>query len=1099
MVGSLIASTFAALTTVTAVGATVLTTAGMAVAAAINFAVSAIVSRVFAPNIDTNQNVNSREQIPPSADNTIPVVYGDAYLGGTFIDAALSIDQTTMFYVMAISSISPNGQFTYDKTKFYYGGRLITFDTVDLAAVASLTDEAGNVDTSVFGRMAIYLYTSNSAGVITAIGNPSTPQQVMNAVDLAPQFVWAATGRQMFNTAFAIVKLRYGATQGVTSLQPITFKVKHALYGTGVAKPGDVWYDYMTSATYGAAVDATYVNSAARTALNTYSDQTIAFTPVGGGSSSQARYRINGVLTGNISVLDNIDKILVACDSWMTYSAAAGQWSVVINKAESASFAFNDSNIVGDIRVSATDITQSVNQIEARFPFKENKDQSNFVVLALQTLNPALLYPNEPVNKTSITYDLVNDSVQAQYLANRVLEQAREDLIVSFNTTYYGIQVDAGDVISLTNTDYGWSSKLFRVMKVNEVSLPDGGLGARLEMSEYSAAVYDDNNITQYQPVPNSGISAPQNFGTLGTPVVLASFPNAAVPSFDVRVTVPTVGSVTYITLYYTTTPTPGPADWYLLSTASLTTEDNFTPGSNYDFIGQILPGSTYYFSYTVGNNLGVSTKSAQSAAFVWGPIAPTGPTGPSGTQAATAYLYQWSTAQPGNPSGQSTYTWGTGTNGSYTGGNGWMISIPANPGTPGILLWAASKQVVASAGATTTVVSWTSGFSVYASSGNGNDGIKTVTAIVYRWATTIPTISGTSTYTWATDSISPLPTNWFGTISDTGSAGQTLWAAEVVLKEPVTALTSTINWSTSSILPFGYSGLTGAVARVAYTAATVTLNTTPQTFTVVGDVVPATGSWGTGQVWSYDVPVLSAGQSVWQSDGIYNPTNNQTIWGLPYLAALKVGNLSAISTNTGSLTVSGNVKIGAYGAILGGQTDFNTGTGFFLGYSGGAYKFSIGNATTNLTWSGTAFTVTGGVIQTGTSGSRLIMGGPSYSHGLMGYNTSGTLTMGFNASVGQVYASNYTNGIAGDFDNTSSTVAALRGINSSAGNGVGIEGRSSNYFGAAVYGGTASAPFYINATGALPTKGAINGALCVYNNKLWFHNGTAWKEVSLI
>jgi hypothetical protein len=282
------------------------------------------------------------------------------------------------------------------------------------------------------------------------------------------------------------------------------------------------------------------------------------------------------------------------------------------------------------------------------------------------------------------------------------------------------------------------------------------------------------------------------------------------------------------------------------------------------------------------------------------------------------------------------------------------------------VFLWVASKAISAPAGTATTTVSWTSGFTVYASTGNGQNGVKSAEAIVYQWATTIPTISGTSTYTWATDSVSSAPAGWFTTISDTGSAGQTLWAASVSLTDSVTATTTTVNWATASILPFGYSGSTGAVARVAYTAASTTLSTTPTTSTVTGDALPATGTWGAGQVWTYTVPTLSAGQSVWQSDGIYNPTNNQTIWSVPYLSSLKVGNLSAISTNTGSLTVSGNITVGAYGAVRGGQTAYNTGTGFFLGYSGTTYKFSIGSATQSLTWDGSVLNINGNIISSG-------------------------------------------------------------------------------------------------------------------------------------
>jgi hypothetical protein len=369
---------------------------------------------------------------------------------------------------------------------------------------------------------------------------------------------------------------------------------------------------------YGGAVDTAFVNSSSATALNVYSDQTITYTPSGGGSATQARYRMNGVLDAGQPVLNNLDKIMTCADSWMAYNAALGQWSIVINKAETAVYAFDDDNIIGEVRVSATDITQSINQVEAKFPDKGARDQPNFVNIATPS---GLLYPNEPDNKYSVTYDLCNDSVQAQYLANRILEQAREDLIVSFSTTYYGIQVDAGDVVSVTNSDYGWSNKLFRVVKVNEASLPDGSLGARLEMNEYSAAVYDDASITQYTPVPNSDIPSAIFFSALSTPTVLSSSPSTTPATFVVRTVVPVTGRVTFGTLYYTTSTSPAAYDWKVLQTASTPLGTSATNGANYDFANLQLSAGTYYFTYVVGNELGSSARSPTSAAFNWSPV----------------------------------------------------------------------------------------------------------------------------------------------------------------------------------------------------------------------------------------------------------------------------------------------------------------------------------------------------------------------------------------------------------------------------------------------------------------------------------------------
>ncbi len=608
-----------------------LATATLVANFAVTFALSTLVTRIFGQDQQGPQDNGTRQQVPPSNTNAIPIVYGDAYLGGTYVDAVLSTDQKTMYYVMAVSCISPNGQFTFDTSKFYYGDRLITFDGTDQTKVISLTDEAGNVDTKINDNLFINLYRSNAAGTITSLNGASAPNVVMGGTDIDAALRWPSSGRQMNGLAFAIIKLNYNQDAGTTSLSPITFYAKHYLNSTGAAKPGDVWYDYITNKQYGGAVgwlpngtfSSNFVDTVSVAALNAYADQTITYTPSGGGSATQARYRINGVLDTGQTVLSNLDKIMTSCDSWMSYNAALGQWSIVINKAETATYAFNDNNIIGEVRVSATDITQSINQVEAKFPDKGSRDQPNFVNISTP---PLLLYPNEPINKYSVTYDLCNDSVQAQYLANRILEQAREDLIVSFSTTYYGIQVDAGDVVSVTNSDYGWTNKLFRVVKVNEASLPDGSLGAKLELNEYSASVYDDANITQYAPVPNSDLPSVYYFSSLSAAVVSSSNPTNAIPNFNVTISTPASGRVTYVSLYYTTAPIPTASDFVFISRINLPNGEALTPSTSYDFLNVVLPtgslsSTTYYFSYVVGNDIGQSERSPISAAFAWNPV----------------------------------------------------------------------------------------------------------------------------------------------------------------------------------------------------------------------------------------------------------------------------------------------------------------------------------------------------------------------------------------------------------------------------------------------------------------------------------------------
>lgn len=587
---------------------------------AINFAVSTIVSRAFAaqPGMSQTSDSGVRQQVPPSNTNSIPVVYGTAYMGGTFVDAVLSTDQQTMYYVMAISHATEGGYQAFDINKMYYGDQLITFQTVptpEKTNVLSLTDTAGNVDTKINGNLNIYLYYANEAGTITPYNTTYYPwdTNVMGSTGIDAALRWPSTGRRMNGLMFAIVKLKYNRDAGTTSLSPITFNVTNTPLASvnPSSRPGDAWYDYLTNTKYGAAMDSSIVDTVSRDALNTYATATIPYTPSGGGSATQSRYTINGVIDTSKDCLSNIDQIMLACDSWNQYNATTGKWAVVINKEESTSFAFDDSNIIGDIRISAQDINQSINQIEAQFPNSSNKDQQDFVYIQTPS---NLLYVNEPVNKYTIKYELVNNSVQAQYLANRQLEQAREDLIVSINTPYPGIQVDAGDVVSITNAFYGWSAKLFRVMKVVEVATPEGGLGASLDLTEYNAQVYDNASITAFTPAPNSGLSNPNYFGPLTTPSISSNV-NYTTPNFTVTVTIPSVGRVTTITLFYRVS---GTTEWKVWAIQNSSTSAPFTPGSTFIFNDVFLPSASYDFSYSVSNDIGGTAVSATYPNITW-------------------------------------------------------------------------------------------------------------------------------------------------------------------------------------------------------------------------------------------------------------------------------------------------------------------------------------------------------------------------------------------------------------------------------------------------------------------------------------------------
>jgi hypothetical protein len=572
-------------------------------------------------------NAGSRVQLPPATDNKLPVIYGSAFIGGSITDAKISTDQKTMWYVVALADVTdstPGSAYTFGN--IYYDNKLVTFGTGgDAAKVVSLTTNTTGtpeVDTKIDGNLFIYLFTNGSNSGVNTGGQ--TAINIMSDAAIPSdqrwnQGIYTASGQSatMTNTAFAIVKVIYNQDAGTTNLGSLTVQLQNSLY-----QPGAVIKDYLSNARYGCAVPASKINSASLAALDAYSAQTITYVPVGGGSATQARYRIDGPLNTGQNCLNNLQQLVDSCDSWLQYSEMSGEWKVVINQSYTdyttlgQLYEVDSSNLIGGVEVNPLDLNGTFNIVEVQYPNYNIKDQTDFQTISLFTSYPSLLSPNEPVNKLNVQFPQVNNAVQAKYLALRRLFQAREDLVVSFATDYSGIQVEAGDVIKITLEQYGWTDKLFRVTFVGEQKYPDGSLGATMTAFEYNDTVYDDNLVQDFIPASNTGLSDPNIIGTPNAPTVINSPVNDGTNASQfITGIVPTPGAVLYMDFNYGTTSDVKTHIRY--TTTTLGGGQLYTAGNSVQIEMSDLPSGTYYWSVTARNNsAGVTSLATLSPAW---------------------------------------------------------------------------------------------------------------------------------------------------------------------------------------------------------------------------------------------------------------------------------------------------------------------------------------------------------------------------------------------------------------------------------------------------------------------------------------------------
>lgn len=597
------------------------TMVGQVIAFAINMVASSILSKVFAPSAPDQSNLNAqqpnpgnRQQIPPAGDNKLPVIYGSAYVGGIITDMSITEDNQDIYWVMALSEVTNTetggtpDTFTFGN--IYWGGKKVIFGSG--AAVTGLLDESTGETQDITGYMDIWLYSNGS----NSPANTSTSAiDVMNSTGLV--YTWDAT-KLMSNTAFAIIHVKYNQDRNLISLNQTRFQITNSR-----SAPGDCFLDYFTSERYGAAIPIANIDTDSLDDLNTYSSQSFTYTDYEGNTTTQPRFTFNGSLDTNLKIMQNIQAMADCCDCLVKYNEILGVWGVIVQTPTyTVSMDINNTNMIGGITISPIDLNNSFNIIEVKFPDGTAKDSFNSATFDLATIDPSLLFANEPVNKQSVNLYLVNNNVQAQYLANRMLEAAREDLQIQIEINFIGLELEAGDIVTVTNANYGWVAKEFRINKVIQKYGDNGTITATLNLMEFNAQVYNDKNITEFTPSPNTGIGSPTAFGTVPAPVVTASYPNIAIPTIIVTPTSSSAGITQYAEIWYSAYQYPTVDQLIFAGTTAIASNGN--PYGLNEVLPSVqisnLPAGNWYFFSRMVNAIASSDYSLASTLLEWRP-----------------------------------------------------------------------------------------------------------------------------------------------------------------------------------------------------------------------------------------------------------------------------------------------------------------------------------------------------------------------------------------------------------------------------------------------------------------------------------------------
>jgi hypothetical protein len=419
-----------------------------------------------------------------------------------------------MHFFLVLGEKTDSGTFSLGAQGIRFGDKKLNFGSGASAhIVQSVYDANGTTENNWNGKIRVRIYAGGTASSNQIFPSGVTP---VAATTMMPHWT-STTTYKATDLVFAMVEIDYDAEQGLTNMDAMTFNIKNSL-----DSPGNVMIDYMTNDRYGAGIPTSLIDvdsfeGAGNSSVGGYADEFVTYTQYPSGNSTVQRYQINGTLSTATDVATNMDKLMMACGSYLLFDGKQGKYKGIPNKIypdQANCFVANDDNIISSLKVQNTDLYQMYNQVEVEYYDKTRRDQRNSILLETPAANRN---SGEPDNKLSYSIDMINNKVHAEILANIDLNQTRLDKVVQFTGDHSFIQVDVGDVIKLTNSMYGFTNKLFRVMRIKEVEADDGSLTCEIIALEYSDSVYT-GLVTQEDP-PFANIGLPRIPFITGIPI----------------------------------------------------------------------------------------------------------------------------------------------------------------------------------------------------------------------------------------------------------------------------------------------------------------------------------------------------------------------------------------------------------------------------------------------------------------------------------------------------------------------------------------------------------------------------------------------------
>ena len=437
-----------------------------------------------------------------SNDANIPVIYGERLIGGVRVFVETSGSDNTYLYmalVMSEGEINSIEEVRVDEKVVTWASALSDGTEVDVGS----GDSNFYKDSESLIKIEPHFGTDgqSASSLLSELSNWGSNHKLSGVSYLALRFKWN-------QDVFAGIPKVQAKIKGKKVVAYNSSLVAQSPAHT--SNPAWCLLDYLTNTRYGKGLTTNEINL--QSFYNASQVCQTQVTPYSGGSNINI-FDTNAVLDTSKKLLENVRELLKGCRGYLPYTQ--GKYNLIIETTGSASITINENDIIGGYNLQTPAKNEKYNRVIVSYV---NPDR-NFQVDEVQfpPIDDSGL-PTADKHATMKTDDggfllegrfefgkVITNTYQAEEMAEVILRRTRDSLRLSINVAFSAYDLAIGDILNVTHSSIGFSSKPFRVLAIK--FNPDYTLG--LDLVEHQDAHYTWATKTQATAIPSTNLPNP--------------------------------------------------------------------------------------------------------------------------------------------------------------------------------------------------------------------------------------------------------------------------------------------------------------------------------------------------------------------------------------------------------------------------------------------------------------------------------------------------------------------------------------------------------------------------------------------------------------